>query len=100
MRKAGRWMTVVDDRVLEYLDEEEAGTPKEIRDDAGIPYTPEYVARRCRELADKGFIQKISAAPTYRITERGVAYLSGEFDARTLDEDNEAGNSGMNASAD
>lgn len=85
MRKRGRWMSIVDESVLEYLSEHEAGTPGEIRNEAGIPYTPTYVAERCRELADRGFIRRISAAPTYRLTERGEKYLAGEYDARDAD---------------
>jgi len=84
-------MSIVDDRVLEYLDENEAGTPAEIRRDAKIPYSGTHVARRLRELCDRGFIKRVSAAPTYMITERGEKYLAGEYDAREHEEKADGG---------
>jgi len=88
MRYSGDWMTLVDDRVLEYLSEHEAGSPAEIREEARISfYSGTHVARRLRALEEEGFVQKIAAPATYRITERGEAYLAGEYDASTHDEE-------------
>lgn len=85
-------MTLADERILEYLAENEAGTPSEILREGGLTYSSQWIAKRCRVLADKGFVQRISAAPTYRITERGESYLEGEFDARGLDDQDASGN--------
>lgn len=84
MRYSGDWMKHADDRILEYLSEHEAGSPSEIKREARIRYTPEHVARRCRELNNYGLIRTISAA-TYVITDRGRAYLEGDLDTQTLE---------------
>lgn len=79
-------MSIVDERVLEYLSSHESGSPKQIREEVGIPYSDGYVAQRCQKLAENDFLSPLGRG-VYRITERGEAYLSGEFDARKLDED-------------
>lgn len=81
-------MTIVDDRILEYLHEHETGSPTEIHEKARIRYTPEYVAKRCRELTDYGLIRHLGNA-VYMITEDGERYLTGELDTGELDDDPE-----------
>lgn len=89
-------MSIVDDRVLEYLRENEAGSPSEIHDE-GLPWNRGYVAQRMQQLAEYGFIQRISAKGVYRITERGEAYLAGEYDARKHDDEKEETDGGLTA---
>lgn len=80
-------MSIVDDRILEYLSEvSEFGSPSEIHREGNLPYTREYVAERCRELANHGLIQKVSAN-VYRITDDGEAYLAGELDTAELEDE-------------
>lgn len=90
-------MSIVDERVLEYLSENDPSAPKKIKEQAGIPYTREYVGERCIALADHEFLQPLGNG-VYRITDRGRAYLAGEYDARE-DADVGAGNSTSTASA-
>lgn len=78
-------MTLVDDRVLEYLSEHEAGSPQKIKKEARIRYTPQYIAERCRTLADYGLVKSLGNA-VYAITEDGKQYLAGELDTGELDE--------------
>jgi hypothetical protein len=82
MRKSGKWMVLLDDRILELLEEDEGGflRPSEIANDNRIPYSRAYVGQRCQKLANHDLIQEVSDA-VYRITESGRAYLSGEYDA-------------------
>lgn len=84
-------MSIVDERVLEWLDSHETANPAKIKDEAGLPYSKGYVAQRCQELEEKGMIRSLGRG-VYMITERGEDYLIGEYDARELDEDSEAGN--------
>lgn len=78
-------MSIVDERVLEYLEVHESDSPKKIQQEAGIPYTDGYVAQRCQKLAENDFIHPLGRG-VYRLKERGQKYLDGEFDARSLDE--------------
>lgn len=49
-----------------------------------IRYTPEYVAERCRTLADYGLIRYLGNG-VYEITERGEQYLRGECDTADVE---------------
>jgi predicted transcriptional regulator len=82
MRKSGKWMVLLDERILELLQEDEDGfmRPSEIADDKRINYSPQYIGRRCKELANHGLIQEVSQS-VYRITSDGESYLKGEYDA-------------------
>ncbi|WP_379801876.1 MarR family transcriptional regulator [Haloarcula halophila] len=79
MRKSGKWMTIVDDRVLEYIREEGHGSPTEMKENGPIRYSRQYIAERCRKLADHGLLKPVGNG-VYTITERGEAYLDEELD--------------------
>lgn len=79
MRHSGDWMTLLDDRVLEYLSENEAASPIEMKNGGPIKFSRAYIGRRCRKLADKGLVREISDA-VYMITDDGEAYLAGRLD--------------------
>jgi Mn-dependent DtxR family transcriptional regulator len=82
-------MSIVDDRVLEYIRETGSGSPKQMKEEAKIRYTPEYVAQRCRILAERGILRHLGNG-VYVITEKGEQYLDGELDTAELEEtDNE-----------
>lgn len=91
MRHAGDWMSLADDRILEYIHDNDRGTPKEMVEEGPIHYTPQHVARRCRKLADEGLLQHFGNS-VYVITDAGEAYLDGRLDTQNwiyLDEDGE-----------
>jgi predicted transcriptional regulator len=95
-------MTLVDDRILEFLSENEAGSPTEITEGGRLNYTRQYVSQRCRELADRGLLRRI-AASTYVITDEGEAYVDGEFDVHNwvyIDEQGRPTNAADEDSAD
>lgn len=79
MRKSGKWMTIVDDRVLEYISENGHGSPTEMMENGPIPYSRGYITQRCQKLADHGLLQPVGNG-VYTITARGEAYLAGDLD--------------------
>ena len=79
LRHSGNWMTLVDDRILEYLYENEAASPTEMMKGGPIKFSRAYIGRRCKKLKEEGLLREISDA-TYVITEDGEAYLKGHLD--------------------
>ena len=79
-------MSIVDERILEYLDEHELGSPSEIHQAASMDYVNGYFSERIRELAEHGLVQQVSPRGVYRITDRGEQYLAGDYDARDNNE--------------
>jgi predicted transcriptional regulator len=89
MRHSGDWMTLVDDRVLEYLSEHESGSPEEMRKSGPIHYSRQYIGRRCKKLAEEGLLKHLGNG-IYVITDEGEAYLDGRLDTqdwRYIDDD-------------
>ena len=82
MRKSGKWMVLLDERILELLSEEENEfmSPSDIADHKRIPYSSQHVGRRCKKLAAHGLLKPV-ARGVYTITEEGEAYLGGEYNA-------------------
>lgn len=72
-------MTIVDDRVLEYIREHEHGSPSEMSREGPIHYSTGYIAERCRELSNYGLLKPVGNG-VYTITENGEAYLDGKLD--------------------
>ena len=79
MRHSGDWMVLVDDRVLEYLRENETGSPTEMMSKGPIRYSSQYIGRRCKKLKDKKLVRHLGNG-VYTITEDGEAYLEGRLD--------------------
>ena len=79
MRYAGEWMSAADDRILEYLSENESGSPTKMKREGPIRYSRVQVHRRCKILAEKGLINDLGNG-VYMITEDGEAYLEGRLD--------------------
>jgi len=90
MRQSAKWMTLVDDRVLEYIDEHGHGSPTDMKENGPIRYSPQYISRRCRTLADHGLLTAVGNG-VYTITEGGRKYLRGELDTSELESDGENG---------
>jgi len=83
MRQRADWMKPVDDRILEFLEDSGAGTPKSISE--ALDKNNNYIGVRCRKLTDYGLLKKPSRG-LYTITDDGSAFLEGELDAGTLEE--------------
>lgn len=84
MRYSARWMTIADERILEYLSTTETSTPKKMADSGDVRFSRQYIGERCRKLADYGLVLHLGNG-VYRITEEGEEYLEGELDAMNLD---------------
>ncbi|OYR51419.1 winged helix-turn-helix domain-containing protein [Halorubrum sp. Ea1] len=100
MRYAGEWMSAADDRILEYLSENESGSPTKMKKEGPIRYSRVQVHRRCKVLAEKGLINDLGNG-VYMITEDGEAYLEGRLDTENwqyldeeTDEDTHDGSTG------
>lgn len=83
MRKSGAWMTIWDDRILEYIDREGSGSPKQLKESGYIRVSKSHISRRLRTLAEHGLLTNLGNG-VYVITDDGEAYLEGELD--TADE--------------
>jgi len=73
-------MVLLDDRIMEFIDEEGPSLPSNIADDDRIPYGAQHIGNRCRKLADAGFLENLGNG-VYVLTQQGINYLSGEFSA-------------------
>ena len=81
MRRSGSWQSVWDDRILEWMRENDgSGTPKEIKESGLVRISQTHIARRCRKLAEHGLLTHIGHG-AYVISEEGIAYLNEEYDA-------------------
>ncbi|ELY82773.1 winged helix-turn-helix domain-containing protein [Natrinema altunense] len=90
MRESGTWMSIWDDRILEYLREHDGATVGELAKDDSIRVSNAHVSRRCKKLAENSLIRPIGNG-AYIITDQGKGYLDGEYDAENhvfLDEFN------------
>ncbi|MFD1635198.1 phage repressor protein [Haloplanus ruber] len=97
MRHSGDWMTLVDDRVLEYIRENESGSPTQMKKEGPIHYSRQYVDKRCRKLADEGLLRHLGNG-VYVLTDDGEAYLDGTLDTQNwvrLDENGGAAANGI-----
>nr|WP_321166302.1 hypothetical protein [Halorubrum sodomense] len=74
-------MTLVDDRILEYLRENETGSPTEMKEEGPINYSSPYIGRRAKRLAEEGLARHFGNA-VYTITDDGEAYLDGRLDTQ------------------
>lgn len=80
-------MTIWDDRILEYIREEESGSPAELEDSGYIRVSKSQISRRLRRLAEYGMLQHLGNG-VYVITQRGEDYLAGDLDADDIEEPN------------
>lgn len=79
MRKSASWMTIWDDRILEYVDEEGSATPKKLDESGFIHVSRSQISRRLRRLAEGSLLEHLGNG-VYVITDEGEAYLEEQFD--------------------
>ncbi len=72
-------MTAADDRILEYLSENETGSPAKMKREGPIRYSRQQINRRCKRLAEENLVRHLGNG-VYVITEDGEAYLEGRLD--------------------
>jgi len=86
MRYSADWMTIADERILEFLSTSEISTPKKMADSGDVRFSRQYIGERCRKLTDYGMLQHLGNG-VYRITEEGEKYLTGDLDAEALSDE-------------
>lgn len=85
VRVSPGWFTIADERILEFVQEQDGGSPKFIADDERIQFSRPYINTRMKMLESGGFLRQVGRG-TYVLTDQGEAYLAGEFDAREVGE--------------
>jgi repressor of nif and glnA expression len=78
-------MSIVDERVLEFLREEGPRQPKQIAErlrERGMDYNDKYIGRRCLALAEHGLLNNLGNG-IYAISESGERYLEGGVNLAT-----------------
>jgi len=81
-------MVLADERILEFLDEHEVGTAKEMAESNTVRFSRSYVTQRCGKLVDYGLIRHLGNG-VFVISKAGEQYLEGELDAQELESDEE-----------
>jgi len=81
MRRSAFWMKQLDERILEYLHEEEWGTPEMMEQNHDFSVSIGQIRDRCQMLQFAGLVAPIYA-DAYELTTDGQQYLDGEIDAR------------------
>jgi len=90
MRASADWMSIWDDRILEYISEHDGGSVGDIADHDLIRVSQPHISRRCKVLAEHGLLRALGNG-VYVITEEGQNYLRGELDAEDLSDTEENG---------
>lgn len=84
-------MSIWDDRILEYIQENEGGSVGEMGDCKLFRISKTHVSRRAKKLSDHGLLRALGNG-VYVITDEGERYLSGDLDAEDMpDTSNENG---------
>jgi hypothetical protein len=79
IRRTGEWMTALDDRILEYLDDDTAATPRTIARSQRHPVSTQYTRERLRVLSQAGYVEPFTDDfELYSLTTWGRRYLEGE----------------------
>lgn len=86
-RYSGKWMSLADDRILEYISEEGSGSPQEMANNQ-IRFSRAHLSRRCKKLVDYGLLNHLGNG-VYVITEEGEQYLEGELDTAEIKPESE-----------
>jgi predicted transcriptional regulator len=73
-------MVLADERILEYIRENESGAPTEMAESGNVRYTPQHISQRCKKLAENDLLQPLGNG-VYLITDAGESYLDEEYDA-------------------
>lgn len=76
------WMEPVDERILEFMQSEDAFEPTQFDDEGICP--AKYASYRCRELAAYGLLNRLMPG-VYELTDAGERYLAGELDPSELE---------------
>jgi len=79
MRRSASWMTIWDDRILEYIWINGSGSPTKIANQEHVHVSKQHLSRRLSKLADNGLLDRLGNG-VYQINHKGECYLSGFYD--------------------
>lgn len=81
-------MSIADERILEFLRENESGTPTTISRDKYVRFGRSHIHQRVKKLERHGLVRFLGNG-VYILTDEGERYLESELDAAELvpDED-------------
>lgn len=82
MRLPADWMTIADERIMEFLREEGPHPPSKMRKDDRLPYSRNHINKRCKLLTEHELLNNLGNG-VYTITNKGESYLDGENDLRS-----------------
>lgn len=92
MRKSASWMTLWDDRLLEWAETHDSVSASDVKDTVYFQISRSSISRRLKKLSEHGLLQHLGNG-VYVITEQGEQYLRGELDANQLEPVNGEGGS-------
>lgn len=81
LRKSDWWVEQVDERIMEFLDEQGWATPRLMARERGFSASEDRIGERCEMLVYAGFVAPLHGE-MYELTQWGRLYLDGEVDAR------------------
>ena len=85
MRKSAEWMSQLDERIIENLDDSGWASPSTMSRSFCFTASEDRILERCEALADSGLIAPIyEGASMFELTTIGYLYLDGDLDADTL----------------
>ncbi|PSP38298.1 transcriptional regulator [Halobacteriales archaeon QH_7_65_31] len=80
MRRSGSWQSVWDDRILEWIRENDGtGTAKQIDDSGLVRVQKPHITRRLKKLTEHGLVKHVGNG-AYLLTKEGEGYLDEEYD--------------------
>jgi len=88
MRKSAEWMSIADERILEFLSENDSGTPSIMAESEYVRFSRPHIHERCQKLKCHGLIRFLGNG-VYILTDEGQQYLDGELDAAELESKND-----------
>lgn len=84
MRKSADWMTIADDRILEYPADHESETPSKMAKVDTMRFSRSYLHQRCDVLEEYGLVRHLGNG-VHLLTGKGRQYLNGELDTGILE---------------
>ncbi|MBP2251635.1 repressor of nif and glnA expression [Halarchaeum solikamskense] len=90
-------MSLADDRILEYIRENESGSPEKMRKEGPIHYSRTHIHTRCKTLTERGLLKHLGNG-VYVLTDEGEAYLEGRLDTQNwqyVNDGSESANAGV-----
>jgi hypothetical protein len=84
MRLSADWMSIADDRILEFLHDAGPTTPTRMCENGRVRFSRQHINMRCKKLSAYGLLDELGNG-VYAISEAGERYLGGDLDAADLE---------------